>query len=302
MAALPVELDLHGRHAEAVRAWVEGTLGWQPVAGATAGLVPPAVVLRDLGSPQRAVAPHAVPQVLLVDDDASPIRAGEVVAAMRPDAILAWPSGRDRLIEVVDGVLDRPRRTAAVGSVLRVGGSAGGVGTTTVTLALAGLAAWRGASTLAAVRGTGLAAPVVPSAALEGTGVWARAEPLPGVPGARAVRLVDRDDVPVPTAREIGMLLLDGGVDSEVDVLVCRPDAPALEMLAITTAAAVVLMGEGAAAPKELRRAAAGRRGILLPWSARVARAGYAGRVPAGLPGTWLKRLRPLLPDEIGAG
>jgi hypothetical protein len=30
-----------------------------------------------------------------------------------------------------------------------------------------------------------------------------------------------------------------------------------------------------------------------------VARAGLAGRVPAGLPGAWLQRLRPLLPAHL---
>jgi hypothetical protein len=299
MAALPVELDLHGRNAEGVRAWIEGTLGWQPIGGATAGLVPPAVALRDLGSSYAPVGVPTIPSVLLVDDDASPVPTGEVVAVMAPDAIIAWPSGRDRLTDVVDGVLEASRRSSPSGSALRIGGSAGGVGTTTVTLALAGLAAWGGVATLAAVRGTGLAPPIVPTASLEGLGVWARAEPLPGVPAARAVRLVDHDDVPVTTDPEIRMLVLDAGVDPEVDVLVCRPDAAALEMLALTTAAVVVVMGDGAAGSKDLRRAAAGRRGILLPWSARVARAGLAGRVPAGLPGAWLQRLRPLLPAHL---
>ena len=175
------------------------------------------------------------------------------------------------------------------------------MGTTTVTLALAGLAAWRGTASLAAVRGTGLAPRLVPTAALAGIGVWASAEPLPGVPGARAVRLDDRDPVPEPTDPRIGMLLVDAGVDPEVDVLVCRPDAAALELLSVTTAAAVVLVGEGPATARELRRAAAGRPGIVLPWSARVARAGLAGRVPAGLPGAWLRRLTPLLPGEVSA-
>jgi len=302
MAALPVELDLHGRHAEGVRAWIESTLGWQPVAGATAGLVPPAVVLRDLGSTHAAEGAASIPSVLLIDDDATPLRAAEVVTATAPDVILAWPSGRDRLVEVTDGVLARPRHPAPHGSVLRVGGSAGGVGTTTVALALTGLAAWGGAATLAAVRGTGLAPPIVPTASLEGLGVWARAQPLAGVPGARAVRLVDHDAVPATTDPEIRLLVLDAGVEPEVDVLVCRPDAAALAMLSVTTAAAVVVMGEGAAPLKELRRAAAGRRGLLLPWSARVARAGLAGRVPAGVPGAWLRRLLPLLPEGLDAG
>lgn len=299
MAALPVELDLHGRHAASVRGWIEGTLGWQPVAGATAGLVPPAVVLRDLASAHVAASGSAVPSVLLVDDEAPPRRTAEVAATMQPDAVLAWPSDREALVDRVAAVLGRPRRAAPVGPRLCVGGSAGGVGTTTVTLALAGLAAWRGAATLAVVRGNGLTAPVVPAAALQGVGVWARAEPLPGVPGARAVRLVDAGEVPAASDPEIAMVVLDAGADPEVDVLVCRPDAAGLEVVAVTTAAAVVVMGHGPVSSRDLRRAAAGRRGILLPWSARVARAGLAGRVPAGIPGAWLLRLRPLLPEEL---
>jgi hypothetical protein len=297
MTALPVELDLHGRSADGVRGWVEGTLGWQPVGGATAGLVPPAVVLRDLDSTHVATVAGVVPDVLLVDDDAAPSRIAEVAAAMRPAAVVAWPSGRDVLVERVAAVIERPRHRAPAGSLLRIGGSAGGVGTTTVSLAVAGLAAWSGASTLAVVRGNGLVAPVVSAAALQGIGLWAHAAPLPGVPGARAVRLVGSDEVPDASDPEIGMVVLDAGVDPEVDVLVCRPDAAALEALVLTTAAAVVVVGEGPVAPRDLRRAASGRRGILLPWSARVARAGLAGRVPAGLPGAWLRRLRPLLPE-----
>lgn len=299
MAALPVELDLHGRHADGVRGWIEGTLGWQPVAGATAGLVPPAVVLRDLDSVHVVSAGSEVPSVLLVDDEAPPRRTAEVAATMRPDAVLAWPSDREALVDRVAAVLGRPRRAAPVGPRLCVGGSAGGVGTTTVALALAGLAAWQGAATLAVVRGNGLTLPVIPAAALQGVGVWAGAEPLPGVPGARAVRLVGSAEVPPASDPEIGIVVLDAGVDPEVDVLVCRPDAAALEVLAVTTAAAVVVMGQGPVSSRDLRRAAAGRRGVLLPWSARVARAGLAGRVPAGLPGAWLLRLRTLLPEEL---
>jgi hypothetical protein len=299
LAALPVELDLHGRHADSVRAWIEGTLGWQPVAGATAGLVPPAVVLRDLGSAHVASAGSEVPSVLLVDDGAPPQLTAEVAARTQPDAVLVWPGDRDTLVDRVATVVGRPRRSSPAGPRLCVGGSAGGVGSTTVTLALAGLAAWHGAASLAVVRGNGLNAPVVPAAALQGVGVWARAEPLPGVPGARAVRVVGPAEVPPASDPEIGMVVLDIGVDAEVDVLVCRPDGAALEVLAVTTAAAVVVMGPGPVSLRDLRRAAAGRRGIVLPWSARVARAGLAGRVPAGIPGAWLQRLRPLLPQEL---
>jgi hypothetical protein len=293
--ALPVCLQLGGRHSDAVRRWIEGVLGWQPVDAATAGLVPPAVALRDL-VPVVAETTARVPCVLLVDDDAVPLEVARASLGLGADDVLGWPSGRDRLAEVVGGVLARPRELTGDVRVLRVGGSAGGVGTSTVTLALAGLSGWAGAPTIAAVRGAGSRLRAVPSAAFSGPDLWAQADELPGLGATRAVRLVDPDPVPDPTDLRIEVAIVDLGVARDVDILVCRPDAAALEALPATTAAAVVITGDGPVPEVELRRAAHGRRVVALPWSVRVARAGLAGRVPAGLPGAWLRRLRPLVP------
>lgn len=300
MAALPVTLDVQGRHASGVRGWVEGTLGWQAVSDDTAGLVPPAVAIRDSAGSwppaERLSADERLPTILVVEDEASPVHVARLAAAHHPAGVVGWPSERERLVDLVAGVLATPRGDRPGGASLRVGGSAGGVGTTTVVLALAGLTAWRGTPTLAAVRGAGVGLRAVPTAALAGASIWARADALPGVADCRAVLLTDQTEVPEPIDPAIGMLVVDRGVDPEVDILVCRPDAAGLAALRATTAAAVLLTGEGPADRRELRKAAAGRRVIGLPWSARVARAGFLGRVPAGLPGAWLQRLLPLVP------
>jgi hypothetical protein len=294
-AAVPVALALSGRHAASVRRWVEGVLGWQPVDDDPAGPVPPAVRLVDHPVAGRAGAPP-LPTLLVVDDDASASAAAALVHAMGPDAVLPWPSGRDELPEVVGGLLRRPRRGQWDARVLRVGGAAGGVGTTTVVLALAGLLGWQGHDTLALVRPP---APVpglrvVPGEAAGAPDLWSRADELPAVPRGRVLGIVGVE-VPVPSDPRITAAVVDAGVDDDVDVLVCRPDAAGLTRLAATTAAAVVLVGAGPAAPRDLQRAAGGRTGVAVPWSARVARAGLHGRVPGSLPGRWLRRLAPLV-------
>jgi hypothetical protein len=177
-----------------------------------------------------------------------------------------------------------------------VGGSAGGVGTSTVVLAVAGLSAWAGARTLAGVRGVGWGLRQVPVGALDAPDAWSRADDLAGLTTARAVELVGPDTPVDPVDPHLDVLVVDRGVDGDVDVLVCRPDRAGLTVLGTTTAAAVVVVGEGPVAVSELARAAGSRRTIQLPWSVRVARAGLTGRVPAGLPGTWLRRLAPLVP------
>jgi hypothetical protein len=296
-AAVPVALALAGRHAASVRRWVEGVLGWQPVDDDPAGPVPPAVRLVDDGAAAgRSGASPALPTLLLVDDDASAPAAAMLVHAVQPDAVLPWPSGRDRLPDVVGTLLRRPRRGGREPRLLRVGGAAGGVGTTTVALALAGLLGWQGDGALALVRPP---APVpdlrlVPSEAVGAPDLWARADALPAVPRGRVLGIVGAD-VPVPADPRIAAVVVDAGVDDDVDVLVCRPDAAGLAGLATTTAAAVVLVGAGPASPKALERAAGGRAGVTVPWSARVARAGLHGRVPGSLPGRWLRRLAPLV-------
>ena len=240
--------------------------------------------------------------ILLVDDDLPAAEAATAALHVRPDAVLSWPSGRDGLVAVAAQVLDRPRRPSGSTRVLRVGGSAGGVGTTTVALALGGLSAWDGVPTLVGVRSSAIGARSLPMAALAGPDVWSRGDLVPGVSHQRMVGLVDRTGVPDPGDPAVGAMIIDQGVDPDVEVLVCRPDEAALTILPRTTAAAVVLVGDGPAGLKDLRVAAAGRRMVHLPFSVRVARAGLAGRVPAGLPGAWLRRLSPVWPPLATPG
>ena len=297
-AALPVALDLAGPHAAAVRSWVEGVLGWQAVDADATGWAPPAVRLVDVAGGQPAPS-GVVPTVLLVTDEDDPGAVAAAGAAQRPEAVVTWPAHRDRLVEEVAHVLAVPRPHHDRPPVLRVGGAAGGVGTTTVTLALAGLAAWRGARTLAVVRGSVLAGELrsVPAAALGAPGLWERGTGLPGVPDARLVSIGRAELVetePMPTG--VDVVVVDAGVGLDAEVLVCRPDAAGLAGIGETAAAAIVVNGTGSVRPAALVRACAPRRPVVLPWSARVAQAGLHGRVPAGLPGAWLRRLAPVVP------
>jgi hypothetical protein len=302
--ALPVTLDLAGAHADAVRRWVEGVLGWQPVDGDTSDLVPAALRLCDLaGVRAGSEGPGGVPTVLLVAANDPPAAVAETAARLGPDLVLAWPEGRDELVDAAAGVLAGRCPSDGHLRVLRVGGAAGGTGTSTVALALAGLAGWGGLRTLVAV---GVGAPVedgllVPADALAAPDLWTRATPLAGVPRARVVRIADHGWLPDPVTADPEAAVLDVGVATDVDVLVCRPDAAGLAAAATTTAAAVVVVGDGPGSAAAMRRACGHRRQLALPRSARVARAGLHRRVPTSLPGSWLRRLVSLAPLPAAA-
>jgi hypothetical protein len=73
--------------------------------------------------------------------------------------------------------------------------------------------------------------------------------------------------------------------------LVCaRPDAHLVG--ANARGCPVLLVGEGPLPAAAARRLVGGNLAGVVPWSARVARAGAAGRVPSALPGAWLRELR----------
>ncbi len=298
--ALPVHLAVDGADADAVRDWIEGVLGWQRSEVDGDDPVPPLLCIRDLtaaGVERPAGVAPELPTILLVGDDTPPAGAAAAAGQLRPAAVLGWPSQRDALPEVASAVLSRRTEPdPGAGSVLRVGGSAGGVGTTTVALALGGLKAWRGDTTLVAVRGYGLDWCPVQTAALGGNDLWAAADVLPGFDGVlRAVRIVDAEPAPAPRDPAVAALVLDLGPDADADVLVCRADGAGLDAMEATAAAAVVVVGGGPLPRAAVDRAAQGRRLVTLPHSARVARAGLQGRVPAGLPGSFVARLAPLL-------
>ncbi|GGI07696.1 hypothetical protein [Egicoccus halophilus] len=296
LTALPVVLALSSSHAERVRSWVEGVLGWQPVEAVVEPLVPPRLCLTDVGddADRRDPLPAGVPVVLLVAPDDPPTTVAAHAVHLRPVATLCWPQDRDRLEDAARTALRVPADARGDRRLLRVGGAAGGVGTSTVVAALAGLFGWQGHASLAVV---GPGAPVgavrdVAVEALAGTGLWSQASALPGVPRTRAVRVPHRPSARVVVGdAAVEVAVVDAGVDDDVDVLVTRPDAAGLTAARRTTAAVVVVVGNGPAPRAAVQEACGARRRVHLPRSARVARAGLLGRVPAGLPGSWLRPL-----------
>ena len=317
--AVPVALALGERHVGSVRRWIEGTLGWQAVEDDLDGPVPPSVRLVDVegalrmldgpagdaGAGDRARVPGGgtgsdvdrLPTLLLVESDDAPALVADVARRLQPAGVCRWPDGRDELPGLVTRSIGAPRTGGTTGRVLRVGGVAGGVGTTTVVLALAGIAAWSGQRTLAVVHGhAGVReATPVPSDALVAPDLWSRAAPLPGLARARVVHtgLVAAQRRPVD--RRIDLSVLDVGTATEVDVAVCRPDRAAAEQLPATMAGAVIVVGRGLLSIERIAELAGGRRVVHVPTSVRVARAVLRGQVPAGLPGSWLDALRPVL-------
>lgn len=290
--ALPVALAAAGPAAGRIRRLVEGELGWQPVDGG-----PARVLVADVAGAAGADAGGG-PSVLLVAADDDPQVAAEAVRRLRPTEILGWPPrGRDHLRDAVAAALrdHAPLGAARTAPLVTVGGASGGVGTTTVALALAGLHAWEGADVVAVVGGSvpHPTRPGVAPTALGSPSLDAALQPARGVPRLRILRVVgDRSAVQALPPRTT---VVDRGVAIAVDVLVCRRDAAALEALATSPARVVLATDSGAVPWAALRRAAGRRHVVLLPWSARVARAGALGRVPASLPGAWLARLRPLV-------
>lgn len=301
LSAVPVALALGERHVGSVRRWLEGTLGWQAVDDDLDGPVPPAVRIVDVDGAQRVLAAGPdlawLPTVLLVEADDPPARAAEVARRLTPTGVCLWPEGRDELPTIVAFGMRGPRPGGGTGRVLRVGGVAGGVGTTTIALALTGLAAWSGRRALAVLHGNAGVrdATPVPADALGAPDLWARAAQLPGLSSARVVHTGTTVPRLTPEDRRIEVSVLDVGTVPELDVVVCRPDGAAAEHLPTTMAGAVVVVGRGLLSPARVRDLAQGRLLVEVPVSVRVARSALRGQVPAGLPGAWLDRLRPVL-------
>ena len=298
--AVPVALALGERHVGTVRRWIEGTLGWQAVEDDLDGPVPPSVRIVDVEGAVRlldAGGADRLPTLLLVEEDDVVALAADVARRLQPAGVCRWPDGRDALPELVVRAVGEQRTSAPVGRVLRVGGVAGGVGTTTVVLALTGIAAWSGQRALAVVHGQAgvRAAMPVPTDAVVSPELWSRATPLPGVASARVVHTGVSAPSRAPLDRRIGLSVIDVGTDPDVDVVVCRPDRGAAELLPVTMAGAVVVVGRGLLSDERLAQLAGARRIVHVPTSVRVARAVLRGQVPAGLPGSWIDALRPVL-------
>lgn len=296
LEALPVAVDLPGVLGQEVAAYVEEA-GWQVVSSDG----PPHPVLQ-----LAAVAVPGRRSVIVVDGTpaADMVRAGLVAGALD---VIGWPADRQRLL---DAPLRVPRPGgggAGATPVVAVGGAAGGVGTSTVALAAGGLLAWSGRRVLVCggddlVRLAGLAPWQGPGAAdLAGLGpreAVAEAGALAvGVPSVPGLAVLGGGVPPLPAATwPFDALVTDqravaGG--SGCGLVVARPDA-SLRAVA-PDAGPVVICGAGPLDAAGVRRLL-GRSPVgWLPDSARVARAGLAGRVPASVPGSWLRVLRAAL-------
>lgn len=297
--ALPVLLDLRGAHADRLRRAVEGELGWQPVA--PDGSVPPRVRMADVRAVERwevSAAASDPPLLLVVGPGDPPDRAAAAALRAGAAAVHPWPSPVARLAATVTRLVRDSRASAGPPQECwRVGGAAGGVGTTTVALALGGLLAWEGARVLVVAHGwvPGPVAAPVEAAALAAPGLDRVARGARGVPGLRVLRAVGDTEACRVHAGAREVVVRDDGVAADVDVLVCRRDPAGLEAVSETTAGAIVVCDDGIVPLGELQRRAGGRRIVIVPRSVRVARAAALGRVPASLPGRWLRALRPVL-------
>lgn len=301
LEALPVLLALGRPDAGRVTAWVEGVLGWQPVDAGAGGLHPRLRIADVTGGTGDGAGPHGVvPTVLLVAADDDALAVALAVQQLSPAAVLSWPDERERLRSVAAELLGRARPVATEEQTIRVGGASGGVGTTTVALALGALASWRHGATLVVSAGAVPAATsrTVELEALAGQRTFEEASPVAGIPGLRVVRTsAPPRDVPVD-AGAAAVVVRDVGVADDTDVLVLRRDAAGVAALERSPAAVAVVLDDGCAPMGAVAGAAGGRPAVVVPRSARVARAGLLRRVPAALPGSYLRSLRPLVAPE----
>jgi len=291
-----VALALRGPAGPGVARVVEAALGWHVVAPDDP-VLPARCRLVDLAGLRAAGRVPGLVDVLVVDADDPP---GEVAAAAREVAGVVGPDpGPDDL----RGALDRLAPAApAVGPWRSVGASAGGVGCTTVAAALAGLRAWRTGPTLLVASGPAHldAVPTLGPSDLASPSAWAAALPAPGVPDLRIARwrgaseVVPGDVVGPTTVVDLGPVDVAAG---PLDVLVVRPDRAGVRTAGGALGRpVVVVVGDGPCGVDAVRRASGGPV-VCVAWSVRVAAAAARGRLPAGLPGRWLRPLVPLVLD-----
>jgi hypothetical protein len=311
-ADLPVAVDLHGTLAIEVTAYVENELGWQVVE--VTGPPAPALLLAGTVHPDL---PCAVVRDGAVEGTA--VRDALVAGAID---VIGWPHDRARLAalpqRVADAVTADPPGPAPVLRWIR--GAAGGVGTSTVALGLGGLVAWSGRRALVVGdddllrlcghppwTGPGMAELADVSGAEAAAAVADFARSVAGVEGLAVLgsgRCAGRGAVTV-AGWPADVVIVDertgggpsGGVHPGRDdggLVVARPDGALRDLLAAGGTGPVLLVGDGPVDRARVRRAVGTRLAGWLPWSARVARAGMAGAVPAGLPGSWVAMLRAL--------
>lgn len=294
---LPAPLDSH------VALWIERDLGWQVVD--EGGPLQPVIALSDRGSGQ-------LPWIAVTDGppDGEQVRRHLTAGALD---VVAWPHDRLR-IPLLAAQVEHGGGTAGDRGRLTVAGAAGGVGTSTVALAIGGLLAWSGAGVLvsgcadllalAGVASDPVPADLLPAGAALGRSAVSsgdaraaaanRAAPSP-VPGVPRLSVVG-DGIDVATAAWTGdVVVVDAGtaLSTETTLVVSRPDRN-LER-ARASGRPVIVVGHQPLHARDCRRVLGTAPLAHLPVSSRVARAALRGRVPAALPGTWLRELRSAL-------
>lgn len=296
---LPVAVEITGPLGHEVVAYAETELGWQVVG--VDGPPTPVVVLAEEVNRDRPT--------IVITASASPTDTSVLLEAGAVD-VIAWPQERARLLTAPARV--RGAVPAAPGPpAIRIAGAAGGVGTSTVALGLGAALAWAGRQVLV-VGDDGLLAlcgvpPWEGPGAVEVAGLDARdagreveALRLP-VAGVGGLHVLGGGGLVRATSQWPGdVVVVDQGtrLSDQPHVVCARPDVGLRRVAG--SPCRVLISGDG---PLDRRsvRAGLGYEPIgWLPWSARVSRAAVAGRVPSGLPGTWMRQLRGVLAAEGG--
>jgi hypothetical protein len=306
---LPVAVELSGALGEEVAAWVEAQAGWQVVA--PEGPPAPAVSLVDQVDGRSSC-------VVVVEGETDLARTRAELLAGAVD-VIAWPDERERLLEAPQRLRAGMEPATSGPAVFRIAGVAGGVGTSTVALALGGLLAWAGQAVVVVggddlLRLCGLApwsgpgadelAELDPAGAAKEVDTLARA-----VAGVDGLRVLGGSGQAVGSAAGwgVGVVVADLGTVARhrgggqprgkavrsaagADLLVGTPDAR-LRAVEGETVCPAVVVGEGGLGKQGVRRMLGQAPVGWLASSARVARAGLVGRVPSGLPGSWLASL-----------
>lgn len=280
---LPVAVLLEPPLGEQVTAWVERDLGWQAVD--MDGSLPPALAL--------AAGPcGALPWIAVT---AGP-PADDAVTSLLVDGaedVVAWPDDRARIPLMARRIVVH-RQDASTGPRLVIAGIAGGVGTSTVALAVGGLLAWRGATALV-VGGDGVRA----LAGVDRSGPPAVSHAA--VAGVDGLSVAGRhaDGAAATWAGDVTVVDAGTHITADTTLVVARPDGGLRR--ARTVDHAVVVNGDGAVRPGDIPRILGRDPVVHLPRSSRVARAGLHGRVPTALPGRWLAAVSDALRRLDGA-
>lgn len=305
-ADLPVCVDLPGRLGQEVAAYVEAEAGWQIVSGDG-----PLLPVFTLAGPGPGPEPHAGAgagrRVIVVPAPADPAAVREALLAGASD-VIGWPDERERLLQLPARVAPVRADSAARTRMLRVGGCRGGVGTSTVALATGATVAWSGRRSLvvgdnAMLRLAGVTGWTGPgSAELIGLGEHAASEverlacPVPGVDGLSL--LGGGALLPEVAGWPYDLVVVDVGVAgiAQAGLVVAAADA---SVAVAPASAAVVVVEHGPLDRGAVARCLGRTPNGWLPYSNRVARAGSAGRVPAALPGSWVRALRQALAGAV---